>query len=365
MQILYDGYIYKVQKAGGISRYFNNIIKRLPESFTPMLSTVNSQNNIELPHHNNLKLLNYNYFRPYRISTILEKQFFNLNYQLKEYDIIHPTYYTLLSDRSVSSIKKPKIITIHDMIYELFENKIDNSKTHIAWKKDAVYAADAIICVSNNTKKDLLNFYPSVESKISVIYEGSELEAGDSYGDEAVPEYTYFIYVGGRTFYKNFIFLIKAFSELVKRNRYIRLCVVGPPFTKEELKLFVDLKLMDFILYYGYVTSNHLAKLYRCSVGLVYPSLYEGFGLPPLEAMACGAPVITSNCSSMPEITGDSAILIDPNSLDELIDAMLSISQEKVEREIIIKKGLQRADLFNWSHNVDKVVKLYNSFLST
>ncbi|MDD1444260.1 glycosyltransferase [Dolichospermum sp. ST_sed3] len=276
MRVLYDGYIYKVQKAGGIGRYFNNIINRLPDSFIPILTTVNSRLNIELPNHDNLKVINYDYFSPYRISAKLEKLYFKLKNHFLEYDIVHPTYYTLLSGNRISAIKKPVIITIHDMIYELFSERIENSELHIAWKKDAIMAADVIVCVSNNTRYDLLKFYPSVVNKVSVIYEGSELCLDDSFGDEQVPDSKYFIYVGGRTFYKNFSLLIQAFSTVIISDNSIKLCIVGPHLTNQEIKLLADYGISEHVEYYGYVTSSHLAKLYRSSIALVYPSWSEG-----------------------------------------------------------------------------------------
>ncbi len=362
MRILYDGFIYKLQKAGGIGRYFNNIISRLPSDINPVLTTCNSSSNIELPINNSLTISNFEYFRPVKLSSRIEKYYFRWAESIANYDIVHPTYYTLLSNRALSSIKKPKVITIHDMIVELFQGSINNEQKHINWKADAIKSADSIICVSENTKNDLLRFYPQVEQKISVIYEGSELSYSDSLGAETVPENPYFLYVGGRTAYKNFKQLLSVFPKIVSINSGIKLCVVGPPLSHEETKLISELGLNNNIEYYGYVSSNQLAKLYRCSIALVYPSLYEGFGLPPLEAMTCGTAVIAANVSSVPEIVGDGGLLIDPYSETELVDAMVHILRDTSAREKIIERGIKRAKLFDWDTNVNKIVDLYRTF---
>ena len=362
MRILYDGFIYKLQKAGGIGRYFNNIIQRLPNDLIPILTTSNSQSNIELPNNDRIKLYNFKHFRPYRLSFKSEKYFFQLAESLANYDIIHPTYYTLLSERKFTSIKKPQVITIHDMIMEIFKGKIDDAEKHMKWKEDAIASADAIICVSENTKKDLLRFHPEVESKIRVIYEGSELSYDDSFGDEKIPEKPYFLYVGSRAVYKNFFLLLHSFPKVLSVQKDLILAIVGPPLTADESKVISQLGLTGKISYYGFVSSQHLAKLYRCGIALVYPSLYEGFGLPPLEAMTCRTAVIAANVSSVPEIVGDGGILIDPDSENELADSMIHLIQNPSERSAIIERGVIRSKYFDWDKNVNEIVKLYRTF---
>jgi glycosyltransferase involved in cell wall biosynthesis len=107
--------------------------------------------------------------------------------------------------------------------------------------------------------------------------------------------------------------------------------------------------------------DRHLAKLYRCSIALVYPSLYEGFGIPPLEAMSCGTPVIAANTSSIPEVVGDEGILFNPKSSDDLADILLSVLDNPLERDRLIKKGLQRSELFSWDRTVAQTLDVYCS----
>lgn len=363
MKILFDGHIYNSQKAGGIGRYFNSIIRRLPGHFVPILTTLDSKSTFDLPAHQNLDKINFNSFKPYRVFSFSKKKYFSYINRIKKYELVHPTYYTLLSEEKFSSLKKPVVSTIHDMIFELFEDQLKNAKIHMAYKRDAIESSEILICVSNNTKKDLLRFYPHVEDKIRVIYEGTEIKFADSFGDEKTPVGPYFLCVGGRHAYKNFTLILDSFPKVLEHGE-VKLCIVGPPLTEEENKAIASSGLRDHIEFYGFVTNSHLAKLYRLSLALVYPSLYEGFGLPPLEAMSCGTPVIASNLSSIPEVVGDAGILINPDHKDELPEAMISFLKDNSLRELYIEKGFRQAKLFDWDKNIIPIIDIYNSFSS-
>ena len=190
---------------------------------------------------------------------------------------------------------------------------MDANGSHREMKRKAILAAQKVICISENTKKDLLERYPIPEENVIVTYLASELDSSLAYGSEPVPERPYFFYVGGRTNYKNFDRLLIAFSKVVSEHDDLALCVVGSPFKEDEERLIHDLGLEDCIEHYGYVDDRHLAKLYRCSLAFVYPSLYEGFGIPPLEAMACGTVAIVANSSSLPEVVGMQGYSLTPN----------------------------------------------------
>jgi glycosyltransferase involved in cell wall biosynthesis len=189
------------------------------------------------------------------------------------------------------------------------------------------------------------------------------LEYADSFGNEKVPNCPYFLYVGSRVVYKNFDLLLKAFSKIKDMRPGVKLCIVGAKLTDDESKKVAQLGLIGFIEHAGFVTSPHLAKLYRCSLALVYPSKYEGFGLPPLEAMTCRTAVIAANVSSVPEVLGNGGILIDPNSVNELTDAMLLLIDNQSARDKIIENGIKRSQLFSWDTNVNEIVKLYNKLV--
>lgn len=362
MRILYDGQIYAKQNAGGINRYFANLISRLPEDFNPAFTTCQPQN-VNYPDHPNLKTFFYNRFgfRPGRVSYWLEQYYFRTVTALNSFDVVHPTYYSLLTRQEIHQCRYPFVLTVYDMIHELFAEQIDPNGQYAEEKRKAILAASAIICISENTRKDLLERYSLPEERVTVTYLASEINARLSYGSEPVPSQPYYLYVGSRSSYKNFDLLLTAFAKAASVQPEIRLCVVGSSFNQTEEKLIADLNLTGHIEHYGYASDTHLAKLYRCSVAFVYPSLYEGFGIPPLEAMSCGTAVVASNCSSIPEVVGDAGILFNPKSTADLADSLLYLLDNPTERDRLIAKGYQRAQAFSWDKTVAQTLNVYHS----
>lgn len=367
MHILYDGMVYQLQAAGGINRYFANLISKLPPGFTPSL-VVGQGHKGNYPSHPNLREYEYGRSRleqvSYRLNLYcsrLEDCLIRNTLAHKRFDVFHPTYYTLLTGQRIGSYRSPTVLTVWDMIYELFPSEMDPRGENAEWKRKAILAAQRIICISENTKKDLLERYAIDEGRVSVTYLASDIDATLSYGPETVSPRPYYLYVGSRSSYKNFDGLLAAFAKAVSVRPELALCVVGGPFSEAENKLIGDLKLTGHVQHYGYATDSHLAKLYRCSLALVYPSLYEGFGIPPLEAMACGTVAVVSNVSSLPEVVGDAGVLFDPKATDELIDILLSLMDDKAGREALILKGRERAKEFDWDKTVAQTIAIYRS----
>jgi glycosyltransferase involved in cell wall biosynthesis len=359
MRILYDGHIYTVQASGGVNRYFANLINRLPQDYVPVL-TASEQRSVNFPTHPNLKTFFLKRHRPGVIFRPLEGYYFQVVYALQKFDLIHPTYYLLLNQQDMNQFRLPVVITVYDMIHEIFYPDSD----HIEPKRKAVNASQAIICISESTKKDLLERCSIPEEQVSVIYLASEINIDLSYGSEPVPNQPYYLYVGGRASYKNFDRLLTAFAKVASAQADVKLCVVGSAFSELESKLLAELNLIDRIERYDHVNDEHLAKLYRCSIALIYPSLYEGFGIPPLEAMSCGTVAVAANSSSLPEVVGDAGILFDPNSTIELADIMLSLLNNSSERDALIIKGYQRAKLFSWEKVVSQTIDVYRKVSS-
>ena len=362
MKILYDGHIYAQQIAGGINRYFSNIIDRLPLDIQPILTVPYRANKLNYPNNPCLKLREFRYFRPSRIAQPLSLQYFRAIACDRSIDIFHPTYYQLLTQKSLTSSRHPLVITVHDMIHELFADKLDPDGSTIRAKQEAIEAADVILCVSESTRNDLLSFFPSVASKAIVTYLASEFSAEWANGEEQTPNRPYFLYVGSRNKeYKNFDTLLNAFAKVASINSDIQLCIVGATFNDAERQQIGELKLTDLIQHYTYASDTHLAKLYRCSVAFVYPSLYEGFGIPPLEAMACGTVVVAANSSSIPEVVGDAGILFDPKAANDLADILLSLLDSPSERDRLIAKGFDRNKQFSWDKTAEQTVAVYKS----
>lgn len=368
IKVLYDGTIFDRQAAGGINRYFASIVPRLPQHYYPYLTTLQVREN-NYPQHLNLKTYCYRrvIFRPNRLAARINDWassfYFNQVTTTIQPDIIHPTYYTFLGQGSPLMRSRPVVLTVWDMIHELFWQDLDKTRQQFEEKKQAIAAATVILCISENTKKDLLKIHNVPEERVKVVYLASEMNENWAYGDEIVPQRPYFLYVGGRYSYKNFSRLLEAFAVICETESEVSLCVVGSPFTPEEKQAIAALKIGDRIEYYGQVNDRHLAKLYRCSLALVYPSLYEGFGIPPLEAMACGTPVIASNRASIPEVVGDAGILFDPTSTEELVAHLRRFLDSPTERDRWVEKGRDRAKLFSWERTTKDTLKVYKSLI--
>ncbi|MFK0733812.1 MAG: glycosyltransferase family 4 protein [Gloeotrichia echinulata GP01] len=360
MQILYDGEIYGMQKVGGINRYFDNIISRLPNDFHPILTSIRSRNDYH-PSHPNLKLFSYKRFgfKPGRLCYWLEPYYFQLAEAINNFQLFHPTYYSLLTRRRFETKRCPVVLTVHDMIHEIFAESMDKNGETAAKKRSAILAADVILCVSENTKKDLLERYLLPEERVWVTYLGTEFNPNFGYGNEPIPSQPFFLHVGGRGLYKNFNTLLIAFSKAVSQVPDIMLCVVGSPFDSTEQNMIAEMHLNNHIQHFSYTSDSHLAKLYRNCLAFVYPSLYEGFGIPPLEAMICQAPVIASNTSSIPEVVGDAGLLFDPTSITDLADRLLFLVEHPAERQRLITKGLEQAKKFSWDKTVTQTLEAY------
>jgi glycosyltransferase involved in cell wall biosynthesis len=371
MKILYDGLIYANQlainvRAGGISRYFKNVIDGLPPECRPFLT---SPEPFEFCFPRNPRLRCYHSPRKILGSGRLGWLAGNLRFIAIEkygrFDLAHPTYHSLMSGRSLASYRMPVVLTIHDMITERFAAQLDPSGADTARKRDAVQAAAAILCVSENTKRDLMQLLRVPEEKITVILLASELSPDMEQDASLVPPKPYLLFVGSRAFYKNFVRLLLAFSRAAPAWPELRLAVVGAPFNQTESELIHALKLETKINHLSQLNDAQLAALYRHAEAFVYPSLYEGFGIPPLEAMACGTVVIAANSSSLPEVVGDAAILFDPHSTDELTDRILSLPNLGVRREEYLQRGRQQAAKFSWKTTAAKTFEVYQRAAKT
>ncbi|MCM3871752.1 MAG: glycosyltransferase family 4 protein [Pyrinomonadaceae bacterium] len=359
MRIIYDGSIYQEQGVGGINRYFANLIRRLPPDFEPHVTTCRKPGGTD-PSHQHLHNHRFRRFRPRRFSLKLEKRFFGRVENSITFDIAHPTYYTLLSQREFSDYRCPVVITVWDMIHELFP-KLDPSGLVAEQKRRAIEAADTVLCISENTRRDLLARHRIAESKVWVTPLASDLDPNTVESHEPGPSRPYFLSVGARAGYKNFDGLLLALASAKALVPDVALRAVGLPFTRDETKRIAELGLTGRVEGYGLVSDRQLVGLYRHSVAFVYPSLYEGFGIPLLEAMQCGTPVVASNRASIPEVVGDAGVLFDPSRADELSDILVGLVQNPASREPLIERGYKRARQFSWEKTVERTVEVYRT----
>jgi glycosyltransferase involved in cell wall biosynthesis len=372
MKILYDGHVYRMQPVGGISRYLANIVGGLPADWIPTISVGNTKwselERLKLPSHRNLEIKHFPapWLRPKIFRNWASNCFFSKLESQKDFNLLHAVHHGSLAPRRPDRRHAPFVVTIHDMIPQIYSNDLDAKGNDLKLKRQAVESADAVICISESTRKDLLERISIPEDRIRVIYLASSLNREWAAGDkEAVPERPYFIFVGARkAAYKNFTSVLRAFARTVEKWNDLELCVVGPPFDKFELQLLHQLKIQSRVKNLQTVDDPHLNKLYQHSLALIYPSWYEGFGIPPLEAMACGSLAIVSNTSSLPEVAGEAAIMIDPHSIDALVDGMLKVCNlADDQRLILINRGMAWASRFKWSKTISNTIELYKSLI--
>jgi glycosyltransferase involved in cell wall biosynthesis len=258
------------------------------------------------------------------------------------------------------------VTTVHDLNYELGLVPTGiGARVNVLERKISYFAADALICVSENTRKDLLEVYPSLRGRcpVSVIHHGVTIPprlSAETDADRRVPDRPFVLYVGGRKWYKNFVAALDAFRSSNVWRDGVRFVCTGSPFDAEERAHISRRELESSVLSVGNCAPVRLFNLYSAAQCLLYSSLYEGFGLPPLEAMACGCPVVAMRSSSIPEVVGEAAILVDPASPDGIARAIHAL-QDASLRAALAEKGRARARLFSWDDSAHKHAAVYQS----
>ncbi len=271
-------------------------------------------------------------------------------------------------------LKVPFIITVHDLI-RYFDLKGMDTLIHRPNLRDKIYLsldylgikrARRIIAVSHTTKRDLVKYLGIPEEKIKVIYEGIDLKTFRPVRERVLP-FPYILYVGSEHPRKNLKALLEAFALLKRRDGFedLKLVKVGAAggnerdFRSDTKAIIKELGLESEVFFTERVPVEKLVRFYSNALCLVLPSLYEGFGFPALEAMACGCPVIVSNRGSLPEIAGDAALVVNPQDPEEIARAILKIAEDEELRRELSERGLRRASLFTWDQAAAETAKVY------
>lgn len=353
------------QTAAGIGRYTFNLTKNLLSISKNNYTFIHFKKNKNELYQQADELIIPNLPMP---NTLRSSVYLSLIDALKKVnlDIVHdPTNVGLIFPAHFK-----KIVTFHDHSAYLFP------ETHRYWQVIAnryisphcYNNQDKIITVSKNTKEDVIRFLKIPEEKIIPIYEAAGKNFKLLNEDQIIKikrEYRhalpFILYVGTLEPRKNIPSLIKAFYKLRKRGLPYRLVITGKRGWKYKdiFDTIDELNLQKDVIFTGFVSDENLPALYNAADLFVYPSIYEGFGLPPLEAMACGTPVITSNTSSLPEIVGDAGIMVDPHNIDRMADAMYEVLTNKGLKADMIKKGLERSKIFSWEKCARETLKVY------
>lgn len=355
MKCVLDNIIFSLQKAGGASVVWQEHIKRLlldkniDLRFVEYCSANTNifREKLDIPTDKIFKL---------GASFLFLKRYIDLHGSEEERYIFHSSHYRLDSNPNALNVT-----TVHDFTYEYFVSGL-RKFVHSTQKWHAIRKSAAVICITESTKRDLLTYLPNIdESKICVIYNGvneqfrvlnqSEYELRLPFND-----FEYILCVGSRLVpHKNFDMVLDVCAHL----HMPLLMVGGEPLSKEE-KIRIDKKLgkNHYLNYWG-TTTSHLNELYNRAFLLLYPSLYEGFGIPIIEAQRAGCPVITSTNSSIPEVMGDSKYSLVDISVDSIVSAISFLNNRSSERENEIKRGIINSFRFSWDKTYNETMQVY------
>ena len=283
-------------------------------------------------------------------------------------DVFHSPHYVL-----PPAVRCRSVVTIHDCIHLMFPQYLPNRAAY-AYAKASMWSAarqsSRILTVSEASKRDLLRFFDVPPDKIVVVYNAIDDRFSATPAEEDVArvreryqlDHEFVLYVGNVKPHKNLVRLIEAFDRLRGRGfDDLKLLIIGDEISKlPALRRAVhQYKLHKHVRFLGFLPADTLAVLYRLAKVFVFPSLYEGFGLPPLEAMACGTPVVTSNVSSLPEVVGDAAMLIDPYDVESIADGISRVLSDPALAIELRARGILRAREFSWERSVARTRALY------
>jgi len=365
MKIAYDYNIFFSQKYGGISRYFCSIIKEIIKEkgenqikiFSPLFKnrylleiSKKFRTGIYIP-----RFPTYNYLKTFVENTSF-KQIKN-----SDFEIIHSTYY---NSKIIDIKNKKKVITVYDLIHEKFSKLY--GKNNLYNKKKTIENADHIICISENTKKDLLEYYNLDENKVSTIHLGFDHLSEDysklNFDNLLLPK-NFILFVGSREKYKNFDLLLEAYrSKKNIMNDFQIVCFGGGKFTKKEINKFNRFELIDKVKNYQ-GNDILLSYLYTKTQLFVFPSEYEGFGLPLIEAMSLNCPVLASENNTFIEIAKDSIHYFKNNSLEDLSFKIEFLLNSKNDLNSKKSKAFELSRQYTWKKCTKKTLEIYKKLI--
>lgn len=351
MNVVFDNIVFSLQKSGGVSVVWQELISRY---------MAGNSNVAFLEHPTDIS----NVFRM-KLDLSKEKSlmysslFLNIRRYLtprlkiiKKPFIFHSSYF-----RTCSNPNAINITTVHDFTYEYYLSGL-GKKLHCWQKYNSILNSDAIVCISENTKKDLLKFIRNVdENRIHVIYNGvsDEYCVIDRNAEQNLPfrSKSYVLFVGSRVKYKNFELAVQGVAQTD-----LNLIIVGPKLNGKERRFVDDLLPKQRYIDMGYLANEKLNVFYNHALALLYPSSYEGFGIPVLEAQRAGCPVIALKSSSIPEVIGDTPLLMKEPKVEEIISKLYLLSDERLMK-IVVSEGITNSKRFSWERMYNNYIRLY------
>ncbi len=378
IKVLYDYQIFSLQKYGGISRCFVELYKHMPDSCSATFALRETENvharellgvnppgyqyehficNRHFPGKGHLHLW-LDYFKEVKYYPDCNRNYLMHLLKRGKYDVFHPTYF---DDSYLPYLKgKPFVLTIHDMIPELYPQYFSKDDYQIVMKRKLASQASAIIAVSDNTKRDVMRILGVSEEKIHVVYHGCSFPTEGSKNKYMFP---YLLYVGQRGLYKNFVPFVNGILTVLKRHKDLHVICTGSPFDNDEKKMLYELGLEGRFHAALVNRDEDMFSLYHHALCFVYPSEYEGFGIPILEAYQADCPVLLNNASCFPEIAGDAALYFEMNSNDsnlaEQLERLLTMNLE--EKDLLLSKQRERLSRYSWEKSAKKLAEVYKS----
>lgn len=377
MKIAYDSQIFCAQTYGGISRYFCEIASRIakePEANVSILAPMYV--NAYLAHVpsglvSGFRAPNTDCFQTKRGANYPRLALRGLGLilgagmsQSMSPDIVHETYF---SPYRLGANRARRVLTIYDMIHEKFASSFSRSDKTARYKASAAERVDHVICISESTRRDAIDILGLPTEKTSVIYLGFDL-MGTMDRNLNVQDFPitfpFLLYVGNRGGYKNFLRLLEAYgTSTYLKSECKLLCFGGGAFQVDEIKKMQALGLDSTQVMQLGGDDQLLSRLYENASAFIYPSLYEGFGIPPLEAMSHDCPVICSNTSSIPEVVGEAGEYFDPNDIENMQAAIENVLLSNDNRNLLISNGRERLKRFSWDRCAAETLDIYRKLV--
>ncbi len=357
-KILYDNQMFTFQRFGGVTRYFADLIYNLPaEEFIADVPMKYCENHyVTETYGHKYKKISFpdNYRLRRLIYSCANNNISKSAVKNSDYDIFHPTYFSPYFLKTIKKRQKPFVLTVHDMTFERYPQDVLIYDRTIPNKKRLIAEADHIIAVSENTKRDIVEILGTDPARISVVHHGYRPVT------TIAPQLfdNYVLYVGERKGYKNFLPWLSAILPLFKLDPELKIVCTGSPFTAAELKLFAKWNISDRLRHIA-ANDAQMASLYRYARCFVFPSHYEGFGIPILEAFYSGCPICLSNASCFPEVAGDAAIYFNPNDAQSMHDTLKELLTSTALCEELRQKGAQRSREYSLERMVEQTCEVY------
>jgi glycosyltransferase involved in cell wall biosynthesis len=275
-----------------------------------------------------------------------------------DFDLLHPTYY---HPYFLTKLKKPFVLTVHDMIHELFPEYFSPHDHFVPFKRTTITRADHIIAISESTKRDLQHIFNIPEEKISVVYHGYQ-EGGEVQPDFIPPFKDYLLYVGDRAGYKNFNRFVQAVKPLLEKYDINLVCAGGGGFGQAEQEMLIRAGIQNRAKQIS-ASEGALNALYQKAIVFVYPSLYEGFGLPILEAFKNNCPVAMSNTSCFREVGGEAVSYFDPYHIDDITRAIEVVVNSQDTANLLRQSGIQQLSHFSMDKCMRETLDVYRKLV--